>query len=111
LGWWPVKSASYAFAPNWQKHTQQLVVLYNHMHSWDLIAPNGCFPSGRHGHTMVSHKNKLYMFGGHNGMTTTNELHVYDLVKNSWVEVDTSGIPPSPRFSHSAAVVNGKMYL
>eukprot|EP00026_Physarum_polycephalum_P007179 Phypoly_transcript_07236.p1 GENE.Phypoly_transcript_07236~~Phypoly_transcript_07236.p1 ORF type:complete len:476 (+),score=58.91 Phypoly_transcript_07236:50-1477(+) len=80
------------------------------MHSWDLLVTNGC-PIGRHGHTMVSYKNKLYMFGGHNGITATNELHIYDLVKNMWVEGSTSGTAPSPRFSHSAAIVNGKLYI
>jgi hypothetical protein len=44
-------------------------------------------------------------------MTATNELHIYDLLKNSWLDVSTSGTPPSPRFSHSATIINGKLYL
>lgn len=60
---------------------------------------------------MVNYKTKLILFGGHNGITALNDLQVFDIKRNCWLsEVRTNGIPPSPRFFHSAAVVSGKMY-
>lgn len=60
---------------------------------------------------MVNYKTKIYVFGGHNGNTALNDLHVFDIAKGIWLDARTSGVPPSPRFFHSATVIGGKMYI
>lgn len=59
---------------------------------------------------MVSYRRKLYLFGGHCETRALNDLHIYDGMKNSWIEAKTLGDPPSPRYYHSATVLHGKMY-
>lgn len=81
-----------------------------HNINWARIDVNGTAPQGRYGHTVVNYKNKLYLFGGHDGSTATNDLYIYDVEKNTWEEASTSGVAPSPRLSHSAAVIHDTMY-
>jgi N-acetylneuraminic acid mutarotase len=55
---------------------------------------------------------KLYVFGGVNETNSgsTNTLFVYDPVTDTW-SIKTPLNPPTPGNSHSAAVINGKLYV
>lgn len=86
------------------------------MFKWEQLGSLGgsCDHSataGRHGHSIVTYKNRVYLFGGHNGNHALNDLHAYDLVENIWLDMKTTGTPPSPRYFHSAAIIDNKMYL
>lgn len=66
----------------------------------------------RFSHTAVTYYNNIYIFGGE---TFDKVLHdtilKIDLTKNTWSILETNGLAPSPRKSHTANVLNGEMYI
>ncbi|CAG8290919.1 unnamed protein product [Penicillium olsonii] len=73
--------------------------------------PLGQSPPPRTNHTIVSFNDKLFLFGGTNGVQWFNDVWCYDHVSNSWSEVDCVGFIPTPREGHAAALVNDVMYV
>jgi len=54
----------------------------------------------------------MVVFGGYNGRTAFNDLHVLKLNTMSWAAPPAaSGTPPSPRFGHTAVVRGRHMYV
>lgn len=68
-------------------------------------------PAPRTNHTVVSHNDQMYLFGGTNGSHWFNDVWVYDPKTNAWTEMDCIGYIPAPREGHSAAIVNDVMYV
>lgn len=69
--------------------------------TWEKITTIGG-PTARAGHRIVlTGGNKLLLFGGFYDDTTSykyfNDVHAFDLTTRSWLTIDVSGIPPSPR--------------
>ncbi|KKA23548.1 Cell polarity protein (Tea1) [Rasamsonia emersonii CBS 393.64] len=60
---------------------------------------------------MVSFNDKLYLFGGTNGMQWFNDVWSYDPRTNLWTQLDCTGFIPSPREGHAAALVGDVMYI
>eukprot|EP00656_Telonema_subtile_P053870 TRINITY_DN7884_c0_g1_i1.p1 TRINITY_DN7884_c0_g1~~TRINITY_DN7884_c0_g1_i1.p1 ORF type:complete len:311 (+),score=61.69 TRINITY_DN7884_c0_g1_i1:1-933(+) len=63
-------------------------------------APNG--PSKRSGHRMVTTGVYLIVFGGYTEsksgkMTYHNDLHIFDMIEDRWLELNGSGAQPAPR--------------
>ncbi|KAJ5551104.1 hypothetical protein N7461_005802 [Penicillium sp. DV-2018c] len=73
--------------------------------------PPGQIPPARTNHTIVSYNDKLFLFGGTNGVQWFNDVWSYDHIANSWTEVDCVGFIPVPREGHAAALVNDVMYV
>ncbi|OKL60507.1 hypothetical protein UA08_04263 [Talaromyces atroroseus] len=73
--------------------------------------PAGQIPPARTNHTTVSYGDKLYLFGGTNGVTWFNDVWSYDPRTNQWTELDCIGFVPSPREGHAAALVGDYMYV
>ena len=44
------------------------------------------------------------MFGGDNGKWMLNDLLRFDVKEKSWGRAVSNGIPPAPRYHHSAVV-------
>lgn len=62
-------------------------------------------------HTIVPYKNALYVFGGDNEKSMLNDLLRLDCKEKSWGRAFSTGIPPAPRYHHSAVVHEGSMFV
>ncbi|KAJ5163673.1 Kelch-type beta propeller [Penicillium coprophilum] len=86
---------------------------------WEVLIPNsheggpppGQIPPARTNHTIVSFNEKLYLFGGTNGVQWFNDVWSYDYISNTWTEIDCVGFIPAPREGHASALVNDVMYV
>ncbi|CAI7664333.1 unnamed protein product [Penicillium crustosum] len=93
--------------------------LQNPANKWEVLIPNsheggpppGQIPPARTNHTIVSFNDKLFLFGGTNGVQWFNDVWSYDYIANSWTEIDCVGFIPAPREGHAAALVNDVMYV
>ncbi|KAH7405756.1 hypothetical protein DE146DRAFT_690556 [Phaeosphaeria sp. MPI-PUGE-AT-0046c] len=79
--------------------------------SKDQISPPIRSPPARTNHSVVTWNDKLYLFGGTDGVTWFNDVWTYDPRSNSWTELDCIGYIPVAREGHSAALVNDTMYI
>lgn len=71
-------------------------------------------PGKRWGHSCNSVKGGryVYVFGGYGGDTCqTNDVHVFDTVKQTWSKPMMKGEPPSPRDSHSCTTVGKRLFV
>ena len=69
-------------------------------------------PLERKGHTMVSDKNSIYVFGGMSGSTYYNDLCCLKPPSFQWFTPHTFGQGPSPRAFHASTVTtNSKMII
>ncbi|KAL4906636.1 hypothetical protein BDW74DRAFT_136120 [Aspergillus multicolor] len=93
--------------------------LQNPGNKWEFLIQNsheggpppGQIPPARTNHTIVSFNDKLYLFGGTNGLQWFNDVWSYDPRSNSWSQLDCVGFIPTPREGHAAAIVNDVMYV
>ncbi|RVD90109.1 uncharacterized protein DFL_001085 [Arthrobotrys flagrans] len=92
-----------------------LNTLQSNTSRWEMLVPNSDgspdIPAKRTNHTVVSFGDKLYLFGGTNGLIWFNDVWAYDPRANSWAQLDCIGYIPSPREGHSAALVGDTMYV
>ncbi|XVF49936.1 hypothetical protein PTKIN_Ptkin04bG0056400 [Pterospermum kingtungense] len=71
-------------------------------------------PGKRWGHTCNSIKGGrfLYVFGGYGkDNCQTNQVHVFDTVKQIWGQPVMKGTPPTPRDSHSCTTVGDNLFV
>ncbi|KAK5109542.1 hypothetical protein LTR62_006893 [Meristemomyces frigidus] len=73
--------------------------------------PHGQIPPARTNHSMISWNDKLYLFGGTDGVNWYNDVWSYSPQTNSWTQLDCIGYIPSPREGHAAALVGDVMYI
>lgn len=93
--------------------------LQNPANKWEVLIPNsheggppaGQIPPARTNHTIVSFNDKLFLFGGTNGVQWFNDVWSYDHIANSWTEIDCVGFIPAPREGHASALVSDVMYV
>lgn len=71
----------------------------------------GEIPPARTNHSMVTFQDKMYLFGGTNGITWFNDVWCYDPSENSWAQLDCIGYIPIAREGHAAALVDDVMYI
>ena len=99
---------------------------YSSVHIFDTTtrrwhSPNmaqGPNPAPRRAHSAVFYKNKIWIFGGGNGLTALNDLWTLDMTgigTNSrpmrWEEIQTSGPKPNPRGYHTANLIGNIMVV
>ncbi|MBN1320799.1 MAG: hypothetical protein JXA87_08160 [Thermoleophilia bacterium] len=75
--------------------------------NWTKLEPQGDSPSSRGGHSMVldSSAGELILFGGWDGTTYLNDTWAYDLLANTWTELEPTGSLPTGRADHSMVFV------
>lgn len=81
---------------------------------WEILLQSETspkIPAARTNHTVVTHNDKMYLFGGTNGFQWFNDVWVYDPAVNKWTQLDCIGYIPSPREGHAAAIVDDVMYV
>lgn len=71
--------------------------------TWEKPVPTGQVPSPRESHSLTLVGRKLVLFGGYtSGSRVVNDVHVYNLDAQEWLQVPVAGEPPSARQAHSA---------
>ncbi|KAJ8572881.1 hypothetical protein K7X08_009392 [Anisodus acutangulus] len=91
--------------------TMQVKVFDLQMHTWSNLKTYGKPPLSRGGHSVTPAGTSLVIFGGQDAhRSLLNDLHILDLETMTWDEMDTLGVPPSPRSDHAAAV-HAERYL
>ncbi|KLJ08055.1 hypothetical protein EMPG_16495 [Blastomyces silverae] len=96
-----------------------LNALQNPSNKWEFLIrnshdggpPPGKIPPARTNHSIVSYNDKLYLFGGTNGIEWFNDVWCYDLRTNLWTQLDYVGFVPAAREGHAAALINDVMYI
>ncbi|KAK5164400.1 Negative regulator of mitotic exit [Saxophila tyrrhenica] len=73
--------------------------------------PHGQIPPARTNHTMITWGDKLYLFGGTDGVHWYNDVWSYSPQTNSWTQLECIGYIPSAREGHAAALVGDVMYI
>jgi serine/threonine protein kinase/N-acetylneuraminic acid mutarotase len=81
--------------------------------TWEKIErnPTGVKPPPLARHSAVAIGKKLYIFGGVQVESFSNDLFVVDTETMTWEKIVTKGTVPSPRAQHSAVAVGTKMYI
>ncbi|KAI9891386.1 MAG: Negative regulator of mitotic exit [Vezdaea aestivalis] len=96
-----------------------LNALQSPQNRWEFLIPNSAHsstgiarvPPARTNHTVVHLNEKLYLFGGTNGITWFNDVWCYEPRTNMWSQLDCIGYIPAPREGHAAALVGDIMYI
>lgn len=79
---------------------------------WRKQAAKSWGPGTRRSHTAVIHESSMFVFGGYIDMRgASDELWQYELDTARWVRVKWKREGPCPRYSHSAAVGAGGMWV
>ena len=73
-------------------------------HLGGLCYVSSLFIYRRSKHTAVAYKDAIYVFGGDNGKSMLNDLIRFDIREKSWTKTGCMGVPPAPRYHHSAVV-------
>ena len=55
--------------------------------------------------------NKIYYFGGYDGVQWMNDVHAFDIDANRWSTVHTNECKPRPRCRHTANIIKGQLYI
>jgi hypothetical protein len=83
--------------------------------AWQELATTGARPGARWGHTMcVLPDRRLLVFGGHDGESMLNDLHILDTDSLVWTRLHTStadALVPPPRAGHTASMINRTMIV
>ncbi|KAI6778210.1 Tip elongation aberrant protein-like protein [Emericellopsis cladophorae] len=68
-------------------------------------------PAARTNHSVITYNDKMYLFGGTNGIQWFNDVWCYDPAFNQWAQLDCIGYIPAAREGHAAALVDDVMYI
>jgi len=86
------------------QNTNDLFVLNPEELHWDRITPQGFIPGPMRGMTLQEDNGKMYLFGGHDGDSYSNESFVYDIRENIWDTIQTKNQPPAIRTNHTGVL-------
>ncbi|EFN67984.1 Leucine-zipper-like transcriptional regulator 1 [Camponotus floridanus] len=82
------------------------------VHRWQRMPECDEFVGARRSkHTIVAYKDAIYVFGGDNGKRMLNDLLRFDVKEKSWGRAFAMGMPPAPRYHHSAVVHGSSMFV
>lgn len=103
------------FDHNWPDSSECLTLdfgPFETVHRWKRMPECDEFVGARRSkHTVVAYKEAVYVFGGDNGKNMLNDLLRFDVKDKSWGRAFTTGLPPAPRYHHSAVVHEGSMFV
>ncbi|KAJ4358641.1 Negative regulator of mitotic exit [Didymosphaeria variabile] len=94
-----------------QSSSSRWEVLLPNQKEGTVTSPGGRSPPARTNHSVVTWNDKLFLFGGTDGVTWFNDVWTYDPRSNSWSELECIGYIPVAREGHSATLVNDTMYV
>jgi hypothetical protein len=81
--------------------------------TWSQVPTFGVLPSARKGATLVASENgrKMYLFGGHDGSATLNDIHVLEVERFSWAVLGMIGQAPEGREAAAASVIGSLIVI
>ncbi|KAL6513360.1 acyl-CoA-binding domain-containing protein 4 [Orobanche gracilis] len=102
---WEGKLLSFAGHTKDPSETLQVKVFDLQTCTWSTLKTYGKPPISRGGQSVTLVGTTIVIFGGQDAnRSLLNDLHILDLESMTWDEMDTVGVPPSPRSDHAAAV-------
>ncbi|KAL3631699.1 acyl-CoA-binding domain-containing protein 4 [Castilleja foliolosa] len=102
---WDGKLLSVAGHTKDASETLQVKVFDLQTCAWSTLKTYGKPPVSRGGQSVTLAGMTLVIFGGQAAnRSLLNDLHILDLESMTWDEMNTMGVPPSPRSDHAAAV-------
>ena len=103
------------FDPSWSESAECLTLdfgPFETVNRWRKMPACDEFVGARRSkHTVVAYKDAVYVFGGDNGRSMLNDLLRFDVKEKSWGRAVSNGVPPAPRYHHSAVVHETSMFI
>lgn len=93
------------------RYTNNIHCLDLHTMQWCFVDAKGAPPIERDFHTALTYGDRMYIFGGRSDLCRPNTIHhdfycnkiyYFDTTNETWVKVETSGVTPVGRRSHSS---------
>lgn len=87
---------------------------FSHNGMWTIAAKNSYRPPARRGHSLVSARGRLYLFGGERAASAMNDVWSYDAEVDKWSFHGVMTVPggsPPPRYKASMVEYDGKLYV
>jgi N-acetylneuraminic acid mutarotase len=83
---------------------------------WKTYSLTRNAPEKRYGHSgTITPQNQVYIFGGKTGgsfsNTVLNDVTVLDADRLTWTKIPPQGAVPSPRYHHSASLVDHEIFV
>ena len=83
--------------------------------TWRKIEATDNGPIPRIAHAQAAIGDKIYIFGGRQGITMDesplNDLHYFDVKKETWNQVKVQGETPSPRSFHQMVSISSSLFV
>ena len=80
--------------------------------SWaEVQSESSNAPSSRCGHALTFFEGNLYLFGGKDEFSASNELWQYHMVANSWNKLVVSGKNPPRVYHHKVTLYERKIFV
>jgi len=94
-----------------EKRFDEIFVLHTDSVTVDKVNPTRGVPPKFARHTAVTIGEKIYLFGGFDGVSKHFHLSVFDGKSTEWTSPRPEGHNPPSRTNHSAVAVDTKMYI
>lgn len=112
----PYKNIVYIFGgsgENWGRSNSDIFIIINLDDNTQKITHttenNG--PPASYGSTINFYQDKLYVFGGTNGVIFYNHIYEYDLKTEKWSQKHSIGKIPTARYKHNSFINNDYLYI
>mmetsp|Transcript_16882 Transcript_16882/g.24790 ORF Transcript_16882/g.24790 Transcript_16882/m.24790 type:complete len:555 (+) Transcript_16882:83-1747(+) len=81
--------------------------------TWRKVPNRGVRPQARadHASAFVKETNQIFIFGGWNGRSRLNDIHVFNTETSEWSEPKIGGMIPQPRAGMTLTVVGRRLFL
>lgn len=94
-----------------EKRFDEIFVLHTDTMQVDKVNPTTGVPPKFARHTAVTIDDKVYLFGGFDGVSKHFHLSILDPKTSEWNNVKPAGTIPPSRTNHSAVAIGSKMYV
>lgn len=94
-----------------EKRFDEIFVLHTDTMKVDKVNPTRGVPPKFARHTAVTIDEKIYLFGGFDGVSKHFHLSVFDAKTTEWTSPKPDGQNPPSRTNHSAVAIDSKMYV
>jgi N-acetylneuraminic acid mutarotase len=94
-----------------EKRFDEIFVLHTDSMRVDKVNPTRGVPPKFARHTAVTICDKIYLFGGFDGVSKHFHLSVFDTKTAEWTSPRPEGALPPSRTNHSAVAIDSKMYI
>jgi len=94
-----------------EKRFDEVFVYHTNTNKVEKVNPVQGNPPKFARHTAVTVGDKIYLFGGFDGVSQHFHLSVFDTNTFVWTNVKPLGLQPPSRTNHSAVAIGSKMYI